>query len=453
MRPLHCRFLIARQSLMNQPGSADTMPMDSHVPPGNCPEQGNRKFLARQPIFDRLGATVGYEILFRSSLDNYFQSRPGCDASALIVDNYLLFGLQALTGGRKAFLNFSRDALINDYAALLPSEHVVVEILEDVEPDGEVVAACRRLKEAGYCIALDDFVLTENLNELIRYADIIKIDFLSAPVERQREIARRLSSHKIKLLAEKVETREEFERGLQMGCCYFQGYFFSKPQMLTKRNIPGRKLNYLRILQAINRPAIDLSEIETILRQEPSLLYKLLRYLNSVSFGFRNRVASIRHALALLGERNVCKWISVVAILDLADDKPSELIATGLIRARYCEQMTKPLGFTESETDLFLLGLMSVMDAVLDRELKDVLLEIPLPGEVEAALMGAKNRFRPVLDSAIAQEKGDWDAIELCARDMGVDEIHLPEIYVQSVQWVRNLLANKDQHMPQKDRR
>lgn len=401
---------------------------------------GFQKFLARQPIFDRHGGALGYEILLRSSLNNYFQAQPGNDTSALIVDNYLLFGLEALTGGRKAFLNFTRDALVQDYAALLPNKHVVVELLENIEPDEEVLAACQRLKKAGYTIALDDFIFTENVASLTRYADIIKVDFLTTSHEEQNALARRFAPMGIKMLAEKVETREDVDRGIQLGYVYFQGYFFCKPQMMTKRDIPGLKLNYLRILKAINRSVIDLGEVEAILRQEPSLLYKLLRYMNSASFGLRSRVTSIRHALALLGENSLRKWTSVAAMVDLADDKPAELITTALVRARFCEQLARPMGLPRRETDLFLLGLMSVMDAVLDRRMDDVLSEIQLPDEVKAALLGETNKIRPALESAVAQEIGDWDSIRTCIDQMDFDAAQFPEAYLQAVQWVSKLL-------------
>jgi c-di-GMP-related signal transduction protein len=402
--------------------------------------RGVQKFLARQPIFDRQGGAMGYEILFRSGLNNFFQPQPDHDASALIVDNYLLFGLEALTGGRKAFLNFTRDALIKDYAALLPSQFVVVEILEDIEPDDEVIAACQRLRKNGYTIALDDFVYSERLDPLISLADIIKVDFLATPMETQQELARRFTPQGIKFLAEKVETRQDADRGLQMGYSYFQGYFFCKPQMMTKRGIPGLKLNYLRILQAINRAAIDLNEVEGILRQEPSLLYKLLRYMNSATFGLRGRVTSIRHALALLGEDSLRKWTSVAAMVDLAADKPAELISTGLVRARFCEQIAHPLGLARRGCDLFLLGLVSVMDAILDRQMSDVLTEIHLPPEVKAALLGEHNQFRLAIDSVVAQEQGDWQGIRSCIEQMDIEEARFPEAYIQSVQWVRQLL-------------
>jgi c-di-GMP-related signal transduction protein len=402
---------------------------------------GIQKFMARQPIFDLGRSVLGYELLFRTSLENYFQPAPGGNTSECVVDNYLLFGLDALTGGRRAFVNFTREALIQDYPMLLPREQIVVEILEEVRPDDQVLAACRRLKNAGYTIALDDFLSSQAANPLAGYADIIKVDFLTtAPAEREG-LVHRFSPLGIKMLAEKVETQSDIALAQKMGYTYFQGNFFCKPQMMSAREVPGFKLNYLRMLQVINRMHLDLDEVERILRQEPSLLMKLLRYLNSANFGLRSRVTSIRHALALLGENNVRKWTSVVALLDLAEDKPAELIVTSLVRARCCELLAQPLRMPECETDSFLLGLLSVMDAVLDRRMVDVLAEMPVGEEVKAALLGDTNRLRAVLDSAIAQELGNWHRLRICAEQMRVEEDLILRAYMQAVQWQRSIFT------------
>ncbi len=397
--------------------------------------------MARQPIFDQSRSVLGYELLFRTSLENYFHPASGGNTSECVVDNCLLFGLDALTGGRKAFVNFTREALIHDYPMLLPREQIVVEILEDVRPDEQVLAACRRLKNAGYTIALDDFVFSQAGHSLTGFADIIKVDFLTtAPAEREA-LACQFSPLGVKMLAEKVETQKDIVIAQKMGYTYFQGYFFCKPQMMSAREVPGFKLNYLRMLHAINRTHLDLHEVERILRQEPSLLMKLLRYLNSAYFGLRGEVTSIRHALTLLGENNVRKWMSVVALLDLAEDKPAELVVTSLLRARCCELLARPLRMPERETDLFLLGLLSVMDAVLGRRMVDVLAEMPVVEEVKTALLGSSNRLRTVLDAVIAQEMGNWHHLRICAEQMRLDENLLPQTYLQAVQWQRDIFT------------
>lgn len=398
-----------------------------------------QKFMARQPILDRHQLVLGYELLFRSSLDNYFQSPCDEQASQHVVNKYLVMGIETLTGGRKAFINFTRQALLRDYPTLLPCKQVVVEILEDIQPDDDILAACRRLKRAGYTIALDDFSFKKTANPLTAYADIIKVDFRATPPVEREALVRRFSPHGVKMLAEKVETQREAADAQHLGYTYFQGYFFCKPQVFLTSSIPGFKLNYLRILQAINREEVDFREVEEILRQEPSLLYKLLRYLNSAGFALRGQVTSIRHILALLGERNLRKWTSIVAMLDLAGDKPAELVVTSLTRARFCELLARPLDLYKRETDLFLLGLLSVMDAILNRPIEDILAGLPVTKEVKAGLLAANNRFCHVLNAAVALERGDWDGLRDCIDYLEIDEESLQDLYLQAIKWARSI--------------
>ena len=252
-------------------------------------------------FFDRHEQVYGYELLFRSGMENRYTANDGDAAAGDVVDNFLNAGAKTLTAGRKAFINCTRQFLVNEYATLLPKEETVIEILETIEPDAEVLAACRRLKDLGYVIALDDFVYAEKFQPFVELADIIKIDFkLSPPGERQQAVAR-FAPLGIRLLAEKVETRAELAEARDSGYVYFQGYFFCKPQIVPSRHIPAFKVHYLRILQAISKPELDRSEIVALIDREVSLCYKLLRFVNSSLFGFTREISSTRHALESAG--------------------------------------------------------------------------------------------------------------------------------------------------------
>ena len=241
-----------------------------------------KKFVARQPIFDAEQNVFAYELLFRTGMEDFFNFDDSDQAaSSVIVDSFLLFGLETLTGGQKAFINCTREMLVKGYMALLPKEQVVVEILETVEPDEEIIGACLRLKRAGYLLALDDFVYEDKYEPLLELADIIKVDFQATEAAGRKSLVERMAPRGVKLLAEKVESKQEFEQAVEMGYDYFQGYFFSRPQILSGQDVPGYKLNYLRVLQAVNRPEVNLREIENVIKQDVSLTYKLLRYLNS----------------------------------------------------------------------------------------------------------------------------------------------------------------------------
>jgi EAL and modified HD-GYP domain-containing signal transduction protein len=297
--------------------------------------------------------------------------------------------MKEMTGGKKAFINFTRDLLLEEYATILPKDVVVVEILENVEPDEEIVAACQKLKQAGYTVAMDDFVsYEEKFEPLINLTDIIKIDFIEADAEDRKALVEMFQPRGIKLLAEKVETKEEFDQAAEMGYTYFQGYFFSKPVIISGKDIPGFKLTYLQMLQEINSPEMDFRKIEDLIKREVSVSYKLLRYINSAFFGLRRKVESIRQALALLGERNIKKWISLIALSSMGEDKPMELAASSLIRAQFCESLAPKMGMRDREHDLFLMGLFSMIDAIIDRPMAEILDELSISEDIKVALSG-----------------------------------------------------------------
>ena len=398
-----------------------------------------KKVVARQPIFDPHQKVYAYELLFRSGMDNFFDtSDPDQASTSVIVDSLLLMGMEKLTGGDRAFINCTRNVLIKGYAALLPKDKVVVEILESVEPDDEVVGACLRLKRAGFMLALDDFIYAERLEPLLPLVDFVKIDFRETTEMDRRALVEKLSPRGIKMVAEKVETRSGLQQASAMGYTYFQGYFFSKPEIVVAQDIPGYKLNYLRVLQAVNQPEINLVELENIIKLEASLTYKLLRYLNSAFFGFRTEIRSIHHALALLGEEELKKWASLIAMAAMGADKPPELVVSVIVRAVFCESLAPRIGMMNRSNDLFLLGMMSLIDAVLDRPLPEILEKMPISHEVKEALLGVENRFRDVYETVIAYEAADWRSFAEKARKLNLDEETVPNLYLKSVEWAKN---------------
>ena len=400
---------------------------------------GPTRFIARQPIFDRHEDVYGYELLFRSGMENRFTS-DDCEAAACdVADNFLNDSARTLTAGRRAFINCTREFLLNEYATLLPKEETVLEILETVEPDAEVLAACRRLKRLGYTIALDDFVYAEKFQPFIELANIIKIDFkLSGPSQRQQAVAK-FEPCGIQLLAEKVETRAEFAEARNRGYHYFQGYFFCKPQIVRSHHIPAFKAHYLRLLQAINRPELVRSEVVALIDREVSLCYKLLRFINSPFFGFRCEIRSTGHALALLGDEELRRWASVSAVLRIAGNTPSELVLTALTRGRCCELLTLHRDTHINQQSMFLLGVFSLMEAMLGRPISEIVSEIALPDVVRSALLGRQNRYRETLDLVKAFEAGMWGEVSELAAALKQDESHLSATYLEAVDWAQKV--------------
>ena len=400
---------------------------------------GATRFIARQPIFDPSEQVYGYELLFRSGPENRYNAEDGDAATLDVVDNFLTTSARTLTAGRKAFINCTRQFLVKDYATLLPKEQVIIEILEPIEPDAEVLAACRKLRAAGYAIALDDFVYAEKFRPFIEFANIIKIDFrLTAPTERQQAVPR-FARQDLELLAEKVETRAEFAEARSSGYTYFQGYFFCKPQIVPTRHIPAYKLNYLRLLKAINKAELDRDEVVALIDREVSLCYKLLRLLNSPLFGFLSEIRSTRHALSLLGDHEVRKWASVAAVLGIAGNKPHELVLTSLTRGRCCELLAPKRGTRPEEQSMFLLGVFSLMDALLGRPISEVVSEIALPDPVRAAILGRPNRYWKTLELVKAIEGGKWSEVSELLAALRQEESKLANAYVEAVDWAQNV--------------
>jgi len=397
-------------------------------------------FIARQPIFDTKGRVYAYELLFRSGLDNYFD----CDdadraAASVIANSNLLFNLEEMTGGTKAFINCTHTVLTNDLMTTLPRQQAVVEVLEDVEPTAEIIAACQRLKSLGYTLALDDFVYHENFEPLLELADIIKVDFLLSDVDEQERLARTMIPRGIKMLAEKVETYDVYEHAKKMGYQLFQGYFFAKPVIISRKDIPTNKIQFLRILKEIHAEEVDFKKLAATIQSEVSLSYKLLKLINSAAFALRNKVTSILQALSLLGLREIRSWVSLLSIASMAEDKPQELVVCSLIRARLCEQLAQPCKIGDRKSDLFLVGLFSLLDVIMSRPIDEILQEITVEDDVVAALTGEAGTLRSVLDLVIAIEKGHWQDVSRLANELQVEEQSLSAAYLDAVKWAQDI--------------
>ncbi len=395
-------------------------------------------FIARQPIFDRGRVVRAYELLFRGGVENVFSAQDGNEATRqVLVNGFIHFGMPMLTAGGRAFINLTRDVLVQECIHLFPPSVVVAEILETVDEDPEVVRACIRLKDRGYMIALDDFVDVAGHQDLLRLADIVKLDFRALGPAERTDLKRRLlavNPH-VRLLAEKVETYQEFQQAIDEGFTYFQGYFFAKPEMLRKKTIPGSRLHYIELLRELYRSDLDLYRLEAVMRQDMSLSYRLLRYINSAFFGWRSEIRSLRHALVLMGERDIRKWAALVALSCMSDDKPVALLLTGLTRARFCEQIAERSGMAKEADQLFLAGMFSVIDAVIDKPLLEALETIAIPKPVFEALVGQGGPHRMRLDLVLAHENANWSKVSELAEAVGIPERDLPELYLEAVAW------------------
>jgi EAL and modified HD-GYP domain-containing signal transduction protein len=407
------------------------------------PEPGSHIFIARQPIFRTNQKIYGYELLFRSSLENFFSAAQDGDqaTSRVITNSYLLIGINKLTEGHKAFINFTGELLLKEYPALLPRESTVVEVLESVVPTPEIVAACAALVRKGYLLALDDFSYDPSWLPLIRLAQIIKFDISimgRADLARQVQTVRR--ERPLKLLAERVETMADFEECKAMGFDLFQGYFFSKPKIIRGRDIPGDKLRYLRILRELQLENYNFARIGTLIASDPSLSYKLLKYVNSSYFAPRQEIVSLHGAVAMLGETNLRKWLYLMMLSYMAQDKPPELLRLCVIRARFCELMGERLDRKGALTGkYYMVGMFSLLDAILDQPMETILEGIAFSAEVKEVLLG-KRKTGPLFYAIIftrAYEKGKWGMVSKLIDILKIDTDELPLLYDEALTFAR----------------
>ncbi len=406
--------------------------------------QGKEKniFIARQPILDRLNKTYAYELLFRSGFENAFDSLDGDLASTMLLTNsFFIFGMDEITGGKRAFINFTKKLILNETAAMFPCELMAVEILENIVPDSEFIEACRQLKRKGYKLVLDDFIFHNNLKPLMDIADIIKIDFTQSKPDDILRLKDMVNMKRVRFLAEKVETKEQYRDAFDLGYSLFQGYFFCKPVIIAGKDIPGYKVNFMRIIQEINEPEADFGRLETIIKHDLALSYKFLQLINSAAFGFYSKITSIKQALSLLGINEFKKWVSLLALSGMGDDKPRELISLSIVRARFCEEVARTLGLRDETSDLFFMGMFSLIDAFIDKPMDSILRELPVSRPVKQALLGQKNRYRAIYEMLIAYEKGNWDRFNGFAELLKIDEESVSRIYLDSISWANSFSA------------
>ena len=406
------------------------------VPPASFSGAKPLRYVARQPIFDRHQKVFGYELLFRDGLENSFRGDPD-HASRATLDRSLLMGLDVLCDGRRAFVNCTRDTLMKGLVTLLPAATTVVEILESVPDDPEVLATCGSLKKAGYTLALDDYVANDRRHELAEIADIIKVEMQLTTPEQRAELIRRFGPWRCRMLAEKVETQSQFMHSRDQGFVYFQGYFFRRPEILSTRDVPANRLNYLRMLQEVSRAELNLAALEDLVKTEASVCYRLLRYLNSSMFGFRSEIHSVRHALTILGERDLRRWVRLVATVGAGQDRPSDLVLSALVRGRFGELLAPAV--PRGDSDLFLMGLLSLIDAMLEIPMQDILERISLDQATKAVLLGEPSPLQPVFQLILSHEGGQWEQAGRISRSLGLDPETVADQYWEAQQWAREL--------------
>jgi len=388
-------------------------------------------FIARQPIYNKSKGVMGYELLYRNSLVNKANITDGDLASCeTILNTFMHIGIDNIAGSALAFINLPREFIVNENLTPMFNEQSVLEILEDIKPDEDTINGIKRLKNEGYRIALDDFVFNESMVPFIELADFVKIDINALNRDQVKQQFSLLKPYNVKIIAEKVETHELYKFCYELGFDFFQGYFFCYPEMLEIKSLASNKQVILNLIQKLQAPDIESDELENILIQDISLSYKLLRYINSASFGLRHEVDSIKDAIVLLGINNLKNWVSLILMSKIVDTKPAEIIVTGMIRGRMCELLAD-IHYPEIKNQMFIIGLFSVLDALMDQTLIDLLDTVILSADIKLALLDYTGHQGEIYKSVLQYEKSNWD--ELNNSDINASEFI--QAYLTAVNW------------------
>lgn len=395
------------------------------------------EFVARQPIFDDRGRLAAYELLFRSGPENVFAHDDPDEASRSVINDSLeVHGFERLTGGRLAFVNVTREVLVDGHFRRLPPELTVLELLETIEADEEVIDACREARRDGYLLALDDFVFHAGTAPLLDHVDFVKVDFQQTTSDERADWLLRLGDRPLRLLAEKIETREEFEDARAHGFTYFQGYYFERPEMMAASAIAPEKRAALRLAAELMRPSTPFERLEARFRSTPVLTARLLGDLNAAADG-RTEVRTVRDARKLLGDRGFRRWASMVTLSTLGDARPPELLVTALVRARFAERVARVAHLDEG--GLFFAGMLTATALLLGRPMEDVFACVDLSGDAALAWSDETSRPALLLALVLAYERGDWNAVLVNADRLDIDEDVLPECFLEAIGWANEV--------------
>lgn len=393
--------------------------------------------LARQPILDSRGVTVGYELLHRPAGGQTPSAVDGAAATAsVLVDGVLGQGLAQLTAGLPAWVNVPDPLLLDgSVAPLLGDTPVVVEVLEETRDTAPVRAALQALRERGVRVALDDVTADDPRLGLVGLVDVLKLDVMATTAAQRRDLVALAAAHQTEVLFEKVESHLHVEEAMGLGVGLLQGYFFARPSAAVVRDVSLEGAHRLQLLQVLCRPEVDLAVVEALVRQDVYLAQRFLAFMNSASFAWRRHLDSIRHALVLLGDEPLRRWLTLVTLASVGTVRSGEVLVVASTRARFCENLSRSLGLRERGLDLFLLGMFSVLEALLAPPLEDRLRPLGLADDVHAALLGRPSPLGPVLDAVHGLERADWEAVDAAVQTLGLDPQVAAEAFADAMAW------------------
>ena len=393
-------------------------------------------FVGRQPIYDRKLGVYAYELLFRSGEVNNSGGAVSADGatSQTIVNTFLEIGLEKIVGSRFAAINLTESFFLEEDKLPISPKQVILEVLEDIPVTDELIQAVKRLHSQGFIIALDDYIYNPSHKPLIEMCQLIKIDIMALSREELAEHVKQLKPFGKKLLAEKIETLDEFDFCMDLGFDYFQGYFLSKPRIVKSATLPQNKLAIMNILALLQDVNSEIEDIEEAISSDVAMSYKILKLMNSAFFNFSNKIESIKQALLLLGRKKLNSWASMTAMSKL-DEQPSEMIHIAMTRAKMCELLAESAGLKPVE-NYFTTGLFSALDILMENRLEVLLKPLPISDDLRSAVINQDGIMGEALKCTLAYETSDWDNIKF--QNLSENEIYIAN--VEAVSWANMVM-------------
>jgi EAL and modified HD-GYP domain-containing signal transduction protein len=401
-------------------------------------------YVARQAIYNVEKRVFAYELLFRNGDSNCFPDMSPDEAtSSMIANSHLTVGIEDITFKKPAFINFHKDTLLYRFPSTLDPLSVVIEIVETVEVNDELVQACKHIRDLGYQLALDDYDFAPRWDVFLPFIDFIKVEVEEIEKQGVAAIAKIqiLNAKGIKIIAEKVETHEQFERFKAMGVKLFQGYFLARPEMIRHRDLNASLNSVTKLVSLSNSPNFDTKEVIKVIEKDVGLAYKLMRFINNPMINKRQQIESLQHAINYMGHVEIKKFIALLALANMRGEKPTELLIQSLVRARFCSLMSIELELPENPPSSFFLGLFSMLDALLDQTMENLVEKLPVGQELRDALckknidstMGLQMR------ACFAFEEANWDEIDYIARQFELTGERLYTLYYEAMHWAQNM--------------
>lgn len=400
---------------------------------------GGVRYVARQPILDLRGRVHGYELLFRSGPESFFRG-DGEMATRTMIDNAVTFGLERLTGGLPAFINCAKESLTERLVSVLPPGMTVLEVVDGLKPSLGLITACRQLKAAGFRIALDEFSWTQEFEPLVRLADYIKVDFTTLGEAGRQYLREKLGDAPVALIAQKVETQEEYQKARDEGFTLFQGYYFCRPILQEHHKMPANRIFQIEILELLQGETLDICKLSRLVKRDPSLTYRVLRLVNSHAGAVQQEIRSIEEALSVVGEESFRRIATIAVTSELGDEQPSELLRMSYVRGRFCELAA--IGCGLDPTEQYLLGMMSLLPAMMSVPMEELAPSLPLREEIRKALKGVDLPERRLLQWLEFHELGDWAACDAIVQKNWLNAEEVARSYEEAVVWAESALKS-----------